>query len=111
MTRASRRTRSLLAAGACAADTPQDPQMRLSDSARCLDLPMAQPHKGPRRGYLLRWSEQERQIAESRATKAGMTMAEYLIALMHRDEVDPDGCPVWAPNAQQIDQLPIDLSA
>jgi hypothetical protein len=72
---------------------------------------MAQPHKGPRRGFFLRWTEQDRQLAESRAAKAGLTMGDYMISLLHRDQVDPDGCPVWAPSSQPIDQLPLELSA
>jgi hypothetical protein len=50
-------------------------------------------------------------MAESRAAKAGLTMGDYMIALLHRDQVDPDGCPIWAPEAQRIDQLPMELTA
>ena len=72
---------------------------------------MAAHHKGPRRGFQVRWTEQERQLAQARAAKAGLTMNEYLIALLHRDKVDPDGCPVWAPEAQPVEQLPLEMSA
>lgn len=68
-------------------------------------------YKGPRRAFTMKWTEQERQMAETRAAKAGLTMAEYLITLMWRDQVDPDGCPLWAPEARPVDQLPMELSA
>lgn len=72
---------------------------------------MAQPHKGPRRGYNLRWADEDRLLAKARAEAAGMTVVDYLVTLMRRDEVDPNGCPIWAPDAQRSDQLPLGLTA
>jgi len=72
---------------------------------------MAQPHKGPRRGFLVRWTEDERSLAKTRAEAAGLTMTEYLVTLVRRDEVDPAGCPVWAGSAHPVDQLPMGLTA
>lgn len=40
-----------------------------------------------------------------------MTVVDYLVTLMRRDEVDPNGCPIWAPDAQRSDQLPLGLTA
>jgi len=71
---------------------------------------MAAPHKGPRRGFQLRWTDDERRLVRARADAAGMTMTEYLVALVHRDEVDPVGCPVWADGATPTDQLPMVLT-
>ena len=68
-------------------------------------------YKGPRRGFNLKWTEQDRLTAQQRAQKAGLTMNDYLLTLLHRDQVDPDGCPTWAPEAQRVDQLPMELSA
>lgn len=68
-------------------------------------------YKGPRRGFCLKWTEEDRLVVQSRASKAGLTMADYLITLVYRDQVDPEGCPIWAPDAQRIDQLPMEMSA
>ena len=75
------------------------------------DAGMAQPYKGPRRGFNLKWTEEDRKLAQTRAGKAGLTMTDYLVTLLHRDEVDPDGCPLWAPTAPRLGQLPMELSA
>jgi len=75
------------------------------------DAGMAQPYKGPRRGFNLKWTEEDRRLAQTRAGKAGLTMTDYLVTLLHRDEVDPDGCPLWAPTAPRLGQLPMELSA
>jgi hypothetical protein len=75
-----------------------------------LDQNMAH-YKGPRRGFNLKWTEEDRKLAQTRADRAGLTMTDYLVTLLHRDEVDPDGCPVWAPEIQRVNQLPMELSA
>ena len=72
---------------------------------------MAQPHKGPRRGFLVRWTEDERCLAKARADASGLTMTDYLVALVRRDEVDPGGCPTWATTAQPDGQLAMRLTA
>jgi hypothetical protein len=57
---------------------------------------MAQPWKGPRRGFQLRWSEDDRQLVKAKAEAAGLTMNDYLIELARRDQVDEHGRPLWA---------------
>ncbi|HWG85448.1 MAG TPA: hypothetical protein VNT60_08220 [Deinococcales bacterium] len=60
---------------------------------------MAQPWKGPRRGFQIRWTEDDRRLVKSKAEAAGMTMNDYLIELARRDEVDDCGRPLWAAGA------------
>jgi hypothetical protein len=72
---------------------------------------MAQPHKGPRRGFLLRWTDEDRLLVKTHSSAAGLTMTDYLVALVRRDEIDPQGCPVWVAGEQRVDQLPMELSA
>ncbi|RJK92532.1 hypothetical protein D5H78_18825 [Vallicoccus soli] len=59
----------------------------------------------------MRWTEEERQVVKARADAAGLTMNDYLVELVRRDEVDRDGRPVWAEPAPNCDQLPMELSA
>lgn len=57
---------------------------------------MAQPHKGPRRSYLVRWSDEDGRRAKAQAAAAGMTTNDYLTQLVRRDEVDQEGRPTGA---------------
>ncbi len=43
---------------------------------------------------------------KARAEAAGLTMNDYLLTLVHRDEVDADGRPHWAQSVESQDQLP-----
>jgi hypothetical protein len=65
---------------------------------------MAQPWKGPRRGFLVRWSEDDRCLVKARAEAAGLTMTDYLVQLARRDEVDENGRPRWAATLVADDQ-------
>lgn len=69
---------------------------------------MAQPWKGPRRGFQLRWTESDRQLVKAKAEAAGLTMNDYLVELARRDEVDETGRPLWAacPSLSEADTLP-----
>ena len=82
----------------------------VSGSPWVFDHCMAQPWKGPRPGFQLRWSTDVRQMARTHAEAAGLTVTDYLIELIRRDEMDADGRPLWAP-AQPRDQLPMELTA
>lgn len=59
----------------------------------------------------MRWTEQDRLLVKEHAAAAGLTMTDYLVALVRRDEIDRDGCPVWAAGELRVDQLPMELSA
>lgn len=50
-------------------------------------------------------SKEQHLEVSRRAALAGMSVSKYLIALIERDEVDEDGCPTWAANRVQIDQM------
>ncbi len=69
---------------------------------------MARPSKGPRRGFQVRWTEDDRQLVKAKADGAGLTMNDYLIELARRDQVDEQGRPLWAPAERlaQPDALP-----
>lgn len=63
---------------------------------------MAQPFKGPRRGYNLRWPEDVRQAVKARADEAGMTMNDYLLDLAMRDQAGRcDNCSSCSACAQR----------
>jgi hypothetical protein len=75
------------------------------------DHVMATPYKGPRTQFNIRWSDDVRRLARARAAAAGLTVNDYLTELVRRDDVDPRGCPVWAPDAHRVSQLPMELTA
>lgn len=50
---------------------------------------MAQPHKGPRRGFLVRWSDEDGLLAKAQAAAAGMTTNDYLTHLVRQDQLGP----------------------
>ena len=75
------------------------------------DHAMATPYKGPRTQFNIRWSNDIRRLARARAAAAGLTVNDYLIELVRRDDVDSRGCPVWAPDVQRVDKLPMELTA
>lgn len=61
---------------------------------------------------MIRWTEQQRRQVKARADAAGLTMNDYVVELIRRDEVDPDGCPRWAESVPSRDELPgFELSA
>ncbi len=70
---------------------------------------MAYPGKGPRVGVLVRCKDQDREAIKARSAAAGLTVGEYLLELVHRDPVDPNGRPVWAADVDRGQQL--ELSA
>jgi hypothetical protein len=45
-------------------------------------------------------------MVQARAEAAGLTMNDYVVELVRRDEVDANGCPVWAVGSHPMDQLP-----
>lgn len=47
--------------------------------------------------------------ARAAADGAGISIAAYLEALVDRDEVDPEGCPVWLPKKKNVDQRELPL--
>lgn len=47
---------------------------------------MAQRHKGPRRGFLVRWSDEDGLRAKAQAAAAGMTTNDYLTYLVRQDQ-------------------------
>ena len=49
--------------------------------------------------------------ARARAAAAGLTVNDYLTELVKRDDVDARGRPVWAPDVDRVDQLPMELTA
>lgn len=55
---------------------------------------MAQPHKGPRRGFLVRWSDEDGLRAKAQAAAAGMTTTDYLTHLVRQDQVGQDDPPL-----------------
>ena len=75
------------------------------------DHRMATPYKGPRTQFNIRWSDDVRRLARARAAAAGLTVNDYLTELVIRDNVDSRGCPVWAPEVQPVDRLPMELTA
>lgn len=66
---------------------------------------MAQPHKGARRGFVVRWREADRARVHARAEEVGLTMNEYVLALIKQD-LDGLPAPVWEPPAVYQDELP-----
>jgi hypothetical protein len=49
-----------------------------------------------------------RQKANAAADAAGITLAAYLEALVNRDEVDSNGCPLWLqPRVLEQEELPL----
>lgn len=52
---------------------------------------MAQPHKGPRRSFLVRWTDEDGCRAKAQAAAAGMTVTDYLTQLVRRDELEQEG--------------------
>lgn len=64
---------------------------------------MAQRHKGPRRGFLVRWADEDGLRAKAQAAAAGMTINDYLTHLVRRDQVDREGRPVWALSERKDD--------
>jgi len=87
-------------------DTPGGYQIPQCLRQRVLATGMAQPHKGARRGFQIRWREEDRALVAARAAAMGMTMNDYLLTLVHRDEVDPNGRPQWSSATSPQDQLP-----
>jgi hypothetical protein len=76
------------------------------------DHTMAAPYyKGPRTQFNIRWSDDVRRLARARAAAAGLTVNDYLTELVKRDDVDARGRPVWAPDVDRVDQLPMELTA
>lgn len=71
---------------------------------------MAGMHKGPRRGFQVRWTEEDRREVQRRASASGLTMNDYLLSLVHRDVVDADGRPTWLPTPP-ADQTLLNMSA
>lgn len=67
---------------------------------------MAFPSKGVRTQVAVRVSPEDRKMLSDQAKKAQMTQAEYVMALVRRDELDDTGTPVWAP-VQLNDELPL----
>lgn len=57
---------------------------------------MAQPHKGPRRGFLVRWTDEDGRRAKAQAAAAGMSINDYLTQLVRRDLLDQEGRPADA---------------
>ena len=64
-------------------------------------------YKGPREPVLLRLQKQDKELLKLRAQAAGLDYTAYVLTLVRRDEVDRDGRPLWAPNADQNDELPL----
>lgn len=56
-------------------------------------------------GILFRCFDEEREEIKVRAGKAGLTMSEYLVELVKRDDLDAAGRPVWADHVDRGDQL------
>jgi hypothetical protein len=49
-----------------------------------------------------------REKANRAADAAGITLAEYLELLIDRDQVDIDGCPIWLPPRNNLqEELPL----
>jgi len=43
----------------------------------------------------------------TQALSAGMSIGRYVEALAERDELDENGCPIWAPHQPSADVLPL----
>lgn len=61
--------------------------------------------KGPRVAIQVRVPPQDHLDIKARATAAGLTISEYVIELVHRDQVDAQGLPQWATTREE--QLPL----
>lgn len=71
---------------------------------------MAQPKRyGHRVGVLAMMTTDDRLELKARAAKAGLTMNDYVLELIRRDDLDTDGRPVWADSVERGAQL--ELSA
>lgn len=52
-----------------------------------------------------------RQKANRAADAAGVSLAAYLEALIDRDTVDENGCPLWlTPRVDQQEELPLKIA-
>jgi hypothetical protein len=81
------------------------------------DLPMSAIRGRRRRSHVgkpepvimqARVAPDRREKANRAADAAGITLAEYLELLIDRDQVDIDGCPIWLPPRNNLqEELPL----
>ena len=85
-------------------------RLRLADTPRevhplvaCTGLTARMPHprwKGPREPVQLKLPKHEKDVLAARASFAGLSYSEYVMALLRQELLDETGHPTWVRSAE-----------